>query len=136
MGITVYGTDPTAGITNLLIEGNQIYNCQPAPSEALTLNGNVSNFTIANNYIRNENSIGIDCIGGEGMSPDPTTDIVRNGEISGNRVTGAHEHNTNEEGAGILVDGGQNIAVERNISWANDVGIGVNAVKPSPPQRA
>lgn len=130
MGITVYGTDPTAGITNLVIQGNQIYNCQPAPSEALTLNGNVSNFTIANNYVRNENSIGIDCIGGEGMSPNPTTDIARNGEISGNRVTGAHEHNVNEEGVGILVDGGQNITVEQNISWANDVGIGVNAVKP------
>lgn len=130
MAITVYGTDPTAGITNIEIEGNQIYNCQPAPSETLTLNGNVSNFTIANNYVRNENSVGIDCIGGEGMSSDPATDIVRDGEISGNRVTGVHEHNSNQDGAGILVDGGQNIVVERNISWANDVGIEVNAVKP------
>lgn len=130
MGITVYGTDPTAGITNIEIEGNQIYNCQPAPSEALTLNGNVSGFVIGNNYVRNENGVGIDCIGGEGMSSNPATDIVRNGEVSGNRVTGVHEHNSNQDGAGILVDGGQNIVVERNISWANDVGIEVNAVKP------
>lgn len=130
MGITIYGTDPTAGITNLVIQGNQIYNCQPAPSEALTLNGNVSNFVIENNYIRNENSVGIDSIGGEGMSPNPATDITRNGEISGNRVANVHERNVNENGAGILVDGGQNIVVERNICWANDIGIEVNAVKP------
>lgn len=130
MGITVYGTDPTAGITNITIEGNQIYDCQAAPSEALTLNGNVSNFAIENNYVHTENSVGIDCIGGEGMSSDPSTDIARNGEISGNRVTGVHEHNSNQDGAGILVDGGQNIVVERNVSWANDVGIEVNAVKP------
>ena len=130
MGITVYGTDPTAGISNLVIDGNQIYNCQPYRSEALTLNGNVYNFQVENNYVHDVNSVGIDFIGGEGMSPSPGTDFARNGEVSGNRVTRAHQANGLQEGAGIFVDGGQNIVVERNTTWANDVGIEVNAVSP------
>ena len=32
--------------------------------------------------------------------------------------------------AGIYVDGGRNIVVERNTSWRNDVGIEVNAIQP------
>lgn len=130
MGITVYGTDPATGITNIAVDGNQIFNCRSAPSEALTLNGNVSNFDVSNNYIHDINDVGIDLIGGEGMSPNPATDFARNGEVSGNRITRAHERNTNNNAAGILVDGGQSIVVERNVSWANDVGIEINAVRP------
>jgi hypothetical protein len=130
MGITAYGTDPIAGISNLVIDGNQIFNCQPANSEALTLNGNVSNFQVENNYVHDVNSIGIDFIGGEGMSPNPATDLVRNGEVSGNRVTRAHRAGAGNDAAGIFVDGAQNVIVEGNVCWANDVGIEVNAVVP------
>src|SRR5262249_44892368 len=38
MGITVYGTE-AAPISDLVIDGNEIHDCEPAPSEALTLNG-------------------------------------------------------------------------------------------------
>lgn len=128
MGITAYGTDPIAGISNLVIDGNQIFNCQPANSEALTLNGNVSNFQIENNYVHDVNNIGIDVIGGEGMSPSPATDVARSGEVSGNRVTRAHRAGDGTDAAGIFVDGAQNVIIERNTSWANDVGIEVNTV--------
>ena len=130
MGITVYGTDPTAGITNVAIDGNQIFKCLSAPSEAMTLNGNVSNFDVSNNYVHDVNNVGVDIIGGEGMSPNPATDVARNGEVSGNRISRAHQRNASNNAAGILVDGSQNVVVERNVSWANDVGIEVNAVKP------
>ena len=128
MGITVYGTDPTLGISNLLIDGNQIFNCQPANSEALTLNGNVQDFQVSNNYVHDVNSIGIDVIGGEGMSANPATDVARNGVVSGNRVTRAHRRGFSIDAAGIFIDGAQNITVDRNTTWANDVGIEVNAV--------
>src|SRR5262249_10169929 len=38
MGITVYATD-AAPISELVVDGNTIHDCEPAPSEALTLNG-------------------------------------------------------------------------------------------------
>jgi parallel beta-helix repeat protein len=127
MGITAYGTDPVQAISNLVIDGNQIFNCQPANSEALTLNGNVHDFQVSNNYVHDVNNIGLDFIGGEGMSPDPSTDVARNGSVFNNRVTRAHRRGL-ADAAGIVVDGGRNITVERNTSWANDVGIEVNAV--------
>ena len=81
MGITVYGTEPTRGISNLVIDGNEIFKCQPALSEALVLNGNVHDFVVSNNYIHHVNNIGMDFIGGEGRSPDPATDMARNGLV-------------------------------------------------------
>jgi len=130
MGITVYGTDAVNGISNLVVSGNQIYDCQPALGETLTLAGNVYDFTVTNNYVHDVNNIGIDFIGGEGFSSNPATDIVRDGEVSGNRITRAHFVGTGRDAAGIFVDGGQNIVVERNTAWNDDVGIEVNAVQP------
>src|SRR6185369_5336514 len=48
MGITVYGTAATP-IDNLIIDGNEIHDCEPFRSEALTLNGNITNFEVTNN---------------------------------------------------------------------------------------
>jgi len=122
MGITVYGTEPTRGISNLVIDGNEIYKCQPARSEALVLNGNVHDFVVSNNYVHDVNNIGIDFIGGEGRSPDPST------EVSSNRVTRARFRGGGRDAAGIFIDGAQDIVVERNLVWRNDVGIEVNAI--------
>lgn len=131
MGITVYGTDPTRAITNLVIDGNEVTRCTPAPSEALTLNGNVQNFAVTNNYVHQVNGIGIDFIGGEGISPDPATDVVRNGVCSGNRVAGARFRGGVRDAAGIWVDGARNIVIERNSVWGNDTGILVGCVNPA-----
>ena len=62
-----------APISDLVIDGNEIYDCEPATSEALTLNGNVDGFAVTNNVVRDVNNIGIDFIGGEtDIQPDPT----------------------------------------------------------------
>jgi hypothetical protein len=128
MGITVYGTEPTRGISNLVIDGNEIYKCQPARSEALVLNGNVHDFVVSNNYVHDVNNIGIDFIGGEGRSPDPATDVTRDGVCVGNRVTRARFKGGGRDAAGVFVDGAQNVVVERNVVWRDDVGIEVNAI--------
>jgi hypothetical protein len=130
MGITIYGTEPTRGISNLVIDGNEVFKCQPALSEAVSVNGNVHEFAVTNNYVHDNNNIGIDFIGGEGRCPDPTVDIARNGVCSGNRVTKNRFRGTARMAAGIFVDGGQDITVERNTAWRNDVGIGVGCVQP------
>ena len=122
MGITVYGTSPAEGVHDLTIGGNEIYDCQPARSEALTLNGNVHDFAVTNNYVHNVNNIGIDFIGGEGISPDPATDMARDGLCAGNRVYKARSGYGGGYAAGIYVDGGQNITVERNTVWREQPG--------------
>jgi hypothetical protein len=85
MGITVYGTE-AAAISDLVIDGNEIFDCDPAPSEALTLNGNVDGFQVTNNVVRDVNNIAIDLIGGErDIQPDQNL-VARNGVVRGNKV--------------------------------------------------
>lgn len=130
MGITVYGTDPQRAISNLIIDGNEIFGCRSAPSETLTLNGNVHDFAVTNNFIHQVKGIGIDFISGEGFDPDPATDVTHDGVCVGNRIMGAH-FREGRDTAGIWVDGSENIIVERNVSVQNGVGIEVGAVSPT-----
>jgi parallel beta-helix repeat protein len=126
MGITVYGTEATS-ISNLVIDGNQIYDCEPARSEALTLNGNVELFEVTNNIVRDVNNIGIDFIGGEtDIQPDPTK-VARNGVCRGNQVYRARSVYGGGYAAGIYVDGGKDITIERNVVSESDLGIEIGA---------
>jgi cysteine-rich repeat protein len=126
MGITVYGTE-AASISDLIIDGNEIYDCEPAQSEALTLNGNVEQFEVTNNLVRDVNNIGIDFIGGEtGIQPDPTK-VARNGVCRGNAVYRARSSYGGGYAAAIYVDGGKDIVIERNIVSESDLGIEIGA---------
>ena len=125
MGITVYGTDPDP-ISELVIDGNEIYDCDPFQSEALTLNGNVTDFQVTNNIVRDVNNIGIDFIGGEtDIQPDPSK-VARNGVCRGNQVYRANEQGGGYAG-GIYVDGGRDIVIENNIVSECDLGIEIGA---------
>ena len=127
MGITAYGRSTSRTISHLVIHGNHIFNSDPAPSEALTVNGNVVNFRITNNRVHDVNNIGIDVIGGERDINRNTKLVARHGVVRGNIVYRARS--TYEDGfaAGIYVDGGRDIVIERNISYQNDLGIEIGA---------
>jgi cysteine-rich repeat protein len=129
MGITVYGTDPTP-ISDVIIDGNTIHDCEPAQSEALTLNGNVTDFAVTNNTVRDVNNIGIDAIGGEtDIQPNPAL-VARNGVIRGNTVIRANSSYGGGYAGGIYVDGGKDIVIENNVSTENDLGIEIGAENP------
>ncbi|MBU6281428.1 right-handed parallel beta-helix repeat-containing protein, partial [bacterium] len=64
MGITVYATGATP-VSGLVVADNRVHDCEPAPSEAITLNGNVDGFEVTGNVVTDVNNIGIDVIGGE-----------------------------------------------------------------------
>jgi len=128
MGITVYGTD-RAPIADLLVAGNRIYDCQPSPSEALTINGNVTRFNVIGNDVHDVNNIGIVAIGGE-RDVNPFGLVARDGVIRGNHVARAHSNYGGGYAGGIYVDGGKDIVVERNLSEQNDLGIEVGAENP------
>ena len=122
MGITIYGEDGP-GITDLTIRGNRIHDCDPAPSEALTLNGNVKRFEVIANEVRDVNNIGIDIIGGETWL---SRVYPSEGVISDNVVTRA---NSSYDGSAacIYVDGASHLVIERNKVSDCDYGIEVGA---------
>ena len=122
MGITVYGTETTP-ISNLTIEGNQVYNCDASNSECLTLNGNVDGFQITNNVVHDVNNIGICMIGGE---PDVNANAqTRDGLVQGNVVYKCNSNYGGGYAGGIYVDGGMNITIIDNVSYQNDLGLEV-----------
>ena len=122
MGITVYATE-AAPVENLVIDGNEILDCDPSPSEALTLNGNVRAFEVTDNHVHDVNNIAIDFIGGEtDIQPNPSL-VAREGVCRGNIV----ERCGSGFSGGIYVDGGRDILIENNTVTECDLGIEVAA---------
>src|SRR6266571_1197871 len=127
-GIAVYGTAAPASLDSVTISGNQVYNLKTGQSESVNVDGNVTNFVITNNSIHDNDNIGIDVIGFEGVSPDPAYDYARNGTVSGNTVYNISAINNPGEGKqydanGIYVDGGSQVVIERNLIHDVDIGI-------------
>jgi len=116
-GIAVYGTSSTP-ITNLNITGNQVYSLKTGQSESVNVDGNVTYFSITNNIDHDNDNIGIDAIGFEGVGPTGS-DQARYGEISGNTVYNISGKNNPGEGNqydadGLYCDGCAYVIFERN----------------------
>jgi uncharacterized protein YjdB len=129
-GIAVYGSGSTAttSLDSVTLSGNQVYNLRTGESESVNVDGNVTNFVISHNVIHDNDNIGIDAIGFEGVSSNSAVDFARNGEISDNTVYNISAKNNAGEGNdydanGIYVDGGSQIVIERNIIHNVDIGI-------------
>ncbi len=127
MGITIYGTNAEVPVSNLIIDGNEIFDCDPADSEALTLNGNVKGFQVTNNVVHDCNNIGIDFIGGEEWVTQHPDAVTRDGVCRGNRVYRCRSSYGEGYAAGIYVDSGKNIVIENNVVTECDMGIEVGA---------
>jgi cysteine-rich repeat protein/parallel beta-helix repeat protein len=126
MGITVYATEPTP-ISALVIADNEIYDCDPATSEAVAINGNVDGFEIRGNVVRDVDNIGIVMIGGETDIQPSSALVARNGVVRGNTVMRARSSYGGGFAAGIYVDGGRDIVIENNVVTESDLGIEVGA---------
>ncbi|ABF39667.1 Parallel beta-helix repeat protein [Candidatus Koribacter versatilis Ellin345] len=127
-GIAVYGTSSTP-ISNIVISGNQVYNCKTGNSETVNVDGNVNGFTISNNIVHDDDNIGIDAIGFEGVGPSGS-DQARNGTISGNTIYNITSYGNpaygNQYAAdGIYCDGCTNVVIERNLVRTTDLNIEV-----------
>nr|WP_300004941.1 right-handed parallel beta-helix repeat-containing protein [Tissierella sp.] len=126
-GIAVYGTNSKTPITNLLIEGNEVFNCKLGQSESVVLNGNVTKFKVINNKVHDNDNIAIDFIGYEGTAGSGETDRARDGVCSGNiiyNISSIKNPTYNDYAAdGIYVDGGKDIIIEGNYVKNCDIGI-------------
>ncbi len=129
-GIEIIGNTDVV-MKHILVEENEIHDCNTGYSENLTINGYVDSFIIRKNKIYNAENIGIDAAGGYWANTNPAYNYARNGLISENElynidmttgpIGGAHGHGA----IGIYIDGARNIIVERNKLHECDRGIGI-----------
>jgi hypothetical protein len=123
-GIAVYGTS-TKPITQLTISGNEVYDLKTGSSETVNVDGNVTHFTISNNLIHDNDNIGIDAIGFEGVAPSGY-DRARYGEISGNTIYNISSYGNPAYGDqyaadGLYCDGCEYVVFERNTVYSCDL---------------
>ena len=143
-GIAVYGTGATnaKAISNVIIEGNSVYEMRTGSSESIVVNGNVKKWEIKSNDVYDINNIAIDAIGGEGTSPSRKNssgrvlpgkvDAARYGFIEDNFVENMHTTDNPAYGrkeswaAAIYIDGGHHIQIKDNVvmnsAWGYEVG--------------
>jgi hypothetical protein len=133
-GIHVYGSSTNTPYSDVTISGNTIYNCDPGDdsTETLTLNGNVTEFSIDHNTVHDDNNIGIDMIGGEAdvfNKPEGTANlpVARNGVCEDNTVYNIHANYGDGYAGAIYVDGGKDIVVQRNKVSTSDLGIEIGS---------
>jgi hypothetical protein len=125
-GISVYGTSKKP-IAQLVISGNEVYNLRTGESESVNVDGNVTYFKITNNLVHDNDNIGIDAIGYEGVGP-VGYDEAMYGEISGNtiyNISGITNHGEGYEydADGLYCDGCAYVTFERNLILQADYGI-------------
>ena len=125
-GISVYGTSKTP-ITQLVISGNEVYDLRTGNSESVNVDGNVTYFKITNNLVHDNDNIGIDAIGYEGVGP-VGYDEAMYGEISGNTIYNISGITNPGEGYGydadgLYCDGCAYVTFERNVIMQVDYGI-------------
>ncbi len=125
-GIAVYGTSKTP-ITQLVISGNEVYDLRTGESESVNVDGNVTHFKITNNLVHDNDNIGIDAIGYEGVGP-VGYDEATYGEISGNTIYNISGITNPGEGYeydadGLYCDGCAYVTFERNVILQADYGI-------------
>ena len=125
-GISVYGSSTTP-ITQLVISGNEVYDLKTGSSESVNVDGNVTYFRITNNLIHDNDNIGIDAIGYEGVGP-VGYDEAMYGEVSGNTIYNISGIKSAGEGRsydadGLYCDGCAYVTFENNVVFQTDYGI-------------
>ena len=115
-------------IHQLSIKNCLIHQCKLGSSEALVLNGNVKDFIVAKNHIKDVDNIAIDFIGYEMTCENPLLDYTRDGVCVDNKIERVSSKNNpvyrgEKSAGGIYVDGGANIIIERNIVEDCNIGI-------------
>lgn len=126
VGILFVGSDTEIPFTNIIIRNNTLENIDPAPSEAIAVNGNADGFEISGNHLSDINNIGIVMIGGEDwVNTNDAVNFARNGVCRWNTVVHANSIYGGGYAGGIYVDGGKHIVLENNTVSHSDVGLEV-----------
>lgn len=147
-GIAVksFGNDTSQALQHVVIEGNTVSGTHTGGSETLTVDGDVIDFLVAGNTIRNVDNIGVDVIGwetgGAALPGGHSASQARNGLVSANVVANV-DTTTNlsgyghivggkcvpgdDQAGGIYVDGGSFVWLDRNTLSETNHGIELGA---------
>jgi hypothetical protein len=134
-GVAVLGTSLASSVNNIEISNCDIYDLKTGWSETVTFNGNVEKFLLQNCKIHDSNNIGVDCIGYEGVAANGgEKDRARNGVIRGNEIYNIDSsknpaYSGDRSAAGIYVDGGRDIIIERNKVYNCNIGVELGSEK-------
>jgi hypothetical protein len=126
-GIAVFGISST--LLSVTVSGNTVTGCLTGESETTTFNGNVQNFVFSNNTVYDNDNIGMDAIGFEGVGPTGY-DQAKNGDVYGNLIYNNSAKANPGEGSqydqdGLYCDGCTEVTFERNTLYGNDLNIEV-----------
>jgi len=132
--IAVYGRNGDEPISDLVIDGNEIWDIKCGSGEAVALNGNVDGFQFTNNYVHDNNNIGLALIGDELFKNEPVCAVernnrARNGFVAYNKmIRNSCETNpcypkNDYRADGIYADGAKDTVIAYNICTENDIGI-------------
>lgn len=115
------GVTQANAIRNIVVDSCEIFNNISGYSENLTFNGNVDGAVVSNCKIHHNKNIGICIAGNYNACSVPALDHARNIHIYGNSVNDNISQAATS--AGIYVDGGRKVLIERNSTYHNGVGI-------------
>lgn len=132
-GIIALGEDGHKSIHNILIYGNNIYNCETGWAECISITSNNKYVNVIQNTITNTGNIGIDFSGNYGYCSRASVDFPRYCVARNNKVINCiSEYATSY---GLYVDGGQNITFENNTVKGCGGGIEIGAEKVAPKKK-
>jgi len=130
LAMAIYGTQAPASINNITISGNELDHNTTGCSENMSLDGNVQYFAVTNNLVHDNDNIGIDNIGFEGVSPNVSFDQARDGWDFQNTIFNITAANNpvyhGKLGAnGQYCDGCTRVIIERNLIHDSDIPVEV-----------
>ena len=130
LAMAIYGTQAPASINNITISGNELDHNTTGCSENMSLDGNVQFFAVTENLVHDNDNIGIDNIGFEGVSPNVSVDQARDGWDFQNTIFNITAANNpvyhGKLGAnGQYCDGCTRVIIERNLIHDSDIPIEV-----------
>jgi hypothetical protein len=128
LGIAIYGTQAPASINNITLSGNELDHNTTGCSENVSFDGNVQYFVETKNLVHDNDNIGLDDIGFEGVSPNVSYDQARDGWVFQNTIYNiTSSTNPVYKGSlganGYYCDGCTRVIVERNLIHDADIPI-------------
>ena len=128
LAMAIYGTQAPASINNITIKGNELDHNTTGCSENMSLDGNVQYFAVTSNLVHDNDNIGIDNIGFEGVSPNANFDQARDGWDFQNTIYNITSSSNpvyhGQLGAnGQYCDGCTRVIIERNLIHDTDIPI-------------
>jgi len=128
LAMAIYGTQAPASINNITISGNELDHNTTGCSENMSLDGNVQYFAVTSNLVHDNDNIGIDNIGFEGVSPNVNFDQARDGWDFQNTIYNITSSSNpvyhGQLGAnGQYCDGCTRVIIERNLIHDADIPI-------------